>query len=154
MSEYVSRVVWKRDNQNFLDNGFSRGHVWQFDGGAEVPASSSPQILPAPYSVPEGVDPEEAFVAALFSCHMLFFLAIAASRGFIVDAYTDNAVGVMEKDSDGNLAMTRVTLRPRVTFSGDNEPSMDQLERMQHRSHERCFLANSVKTGVVTEIPA
>ncbi len=152
MSEYLARVVWKRDNQNFLDDQFSRGHIWQFDGGAEVPASSSPHVLPVPYSVEENVDPEEAFVAALSSCHMLFFLSVAANRGFTVDEYLDDAVGVMARDEGGKLAMTRVTLRPRVTFPDGAEPSREQLEKMHHRAHELCFIANSVKTEVVTEI--
>ncbi len=154
MSEYISRVVWRRGNQNFLDDQFSRGHVWQFDGGAEVPASSSPHVLPVPYSVAENVDPEEAFVAALSSCHMLFFLSIAARRGVTVDEYLDEAVGIMAKGEDGKLAMTRVTLRPRVVFPGGCAPTREQLERMHERSHELCFIANSVKTEVITEIRA
>lgn len=154
MSEYFSTVVWQRRNDEpFTDNHYSRGHRWLFDGGLEVPASSSPHIVPLPYSVAENVDPEEAFVASLSSCHMLFFLAIAAKRRFVVDEYRDEAVGVMEKGADGRMAMTRVTLRPRVSFSGERQPSREQLESMHHQSHEQCFIANSVKTEVVTEIP-
>ncbi|MFC6635104.1 OsmC family protein [Microbulbifer taiwanensis] len=152
MSEYFSTVLWRRDGENFTDNKYSRGHTWQFDGGLSVPASSSPHIVPLPFSVAENVDPEEAFVASLSSCHMLFFLAIAAKRKFVVDEYCDEALGVMEKADDGKMAMTRVTLRPRVTFSGDRQPTREQLERMHHQSHEQCFIANSVKTEVVTEI--
>ncbi|WP_308368160.1 MULTISPECIES: OsmC family protein [unclassified Microbulbifer] len=152
MSEYSSTILWWRNGQDFTDNRYSRGHVWQFDGGLEVPASSSPHVVPLPLSVAENVDPEEAFVAALSSCHMLFFLAIAAKRGFVVDQYRDEAVGVMEKDADGRMAMTRVTLRPQIEFSGDRQPSREQLEKIHHQSHEQCFIANSVKTEVVTEI--
>ncbi|SHF97999.1 Organic hydroperoxide reductase OsmC/OhrA [Microbulbifer donghaiensis] len=152
MSEYFSTVLWRREDATFTDNQYSRGHTWQFDGGLEVPASSSPHIVPLPYSVAENVDPEEAFVASLSSCHMLFFLAIAAKRGFVVDEYRDEALGVMEKSDGGKMAMTRVTLRPRITFSGEKQPSREQLETMHHQSHEQCFIANSVKTEVVTEI--
>ncbi|WHI50124.1 OsmC family protein [Microbulbifer sp. MLAF003] len=116
MSEYTSTVVWQRDNQIFTDNQYSRAHIWQFDGGLSVPASSSPHVVPIPYSVAENVDPEEAFVAALSSCHMLFFLAIAAKRGFVVDEYRDEAVGLMDTNKEGKLAMTKVTLRPLVRF--------------------------------------
>ncbi|WP_193165941.1 OsmC family protein [Microbulbifer hainanensis] len=152
MSEYFSTVLWCRDGAAFTDNQYSRAHKWLFDGGAEVAASSSPHIVPIPYSVSDNVDPEEAFVAALSSCHMLFFLAIAAKRGWVVDEYRDEAVGVMSKDADGRMAMTRVILRPQVVFSGDKQPTREQLERVHHQSHEQCFIANSVKTEVVTEI--
>lgn len=153
MSEYFARVLWQRGDQPFGDNRYSRGHLWQFDGGLEVPASSSPHIVPLPGSVAENVDPEEAFVASLSSCHMLFFLAIAARRGFVIDEYSDDAVGVMEKDERGRMSITRVTLRPQVRFSGEKVPSRAQLEKMHHQSHEQCFIANSVRSEVVTEIP-
>lgn len=153
MSEYFARVLWLRGDQDFTGNRYSRGHFWQFDGGLEVPASSSPHIVPLPHSVAENVDPEEAFVASLSSCHMLFFLAIAAKRGFVVDEYCDDAVGVMEKDERGRMSITRVTLRPHVRFSGEAEPSREQLETLHHQSHEQCFIANSVRSEVVTEIP-
>ncbi|MCO1334462.1 OsmC family protein [Microbulbifer sp. OS29] len=152
MSEYTSTVTWLRDEQIFSDNQYSRAHTWQFDGGLSVPASSSPHVVPIPYSVVENVDPEEAFVAALSSCHMLFFLSIAAKRGFIVDEYCDKALGVMENNEDGQMAMTKVTLRPLVRFSGDKQPNREQLEKIHHLSHKQCFIANSVKTDVVTEI--
>jgi organic hydroperoxide reductase OsmC/OhrA len=121
-------------------------------GGVTVQASSSPHIVPLPYSVEANVDPEEAFIASLSSCHMLFFLGIAAKRRFVVDSYLDNAVGVMDKVEDGNIEMTQITLRPNVTFSGEKQPTMEQLENMHHQSHEQCFLANSVKTEILTEI--
>jgi len=153
MSEYTARVSWKRaSTENYIDNNYSRGHQWSFDGGLNVPASSSPHVVPLPYSVEANVDPEEAFVASLSSCHMLFFLSIAAKRRYVVDSYTDNALGVMEKDKDGNYSMTRVTLYPKVGFSGDTEPSIEQLEKMHHQAHEQCFIANSVKTEVTTVV--
>ncbi|WP_323847214.1 OsmC family protein [Microbulbifer magnicolonia] len=152
MSEYFSTVLWRRHGEQFTDNKYSRGHSWHFDGGLTVPASASPHIVPLPYSVAENVDPEEAFIASLSSCHMLFFLAYAAKRGFVVDEYRDAAVGILEKTDGGKMAMTRVTLRPQVVFSGDKQPSREQLEQMHHQSHEQCFIANSVKTEVVTEL--
>ncbi len=155
MSKYYAKIVWNRgSDENYIDNKYSRGHEWSFDGGVTVPASSSPHVVPLPYSVEANVDPEEAFVASLSSCHMLFFLSIAAKRQFIIDGYIDNAIGVVEKDSDGKISMTKVTLRPEVNFSGDRQPSIEQLEKMHHQSHEQCFIANSVKTEVVTEIIA
>ncbi len=153
MSEHTAQVVWTRGaNEAFVDNQYSRGHEWLFDGGATVLASSSPHVVPLPYSVAEHVDPEEAFVASLSSCHMLFFLAIAAKKKSVVEQYTDNAFGVMENNSAGNMAMTRVTLRPYVKFSQANKPSIKQLERMHHLSHQQCFIANSVNTEIITQI--
>lgn len=153
MSEYFARVHWIRaKDEAYIDNQYSRSHEWHFDGGLTIPASASPQVVPLPWSVEANVDPEEAYVASLSSCHMLFFLSIAAKNKFVVDEYTDDAVGVMEKDSNGKLAMTRVTLRPQIKFSGDERPEHSQLEKMHHQSHEQCFIANSVKTEVLTEI--
>jgi len=153
MSEYFAKVNWLRaSDENYIDNKYSRGHEWRFDGGATVAASSSPHVVPLPYSVEANVDPEEAFVASLSSCHMLFFLSIAAKRKYVVDAYVDNAVGLMAEDDSGKISMTRVTLKPKVVFSGERQPSMAQLEKMHHQSHEQCFIANSVKAEIVTEI--
>jgi organic hydroperoxide reductase OsmC/OhrA len=153
MSDYFAIVSWqRRSEEQFIDNEYSREHSWKFDGGAIVPASPSPHIVPAPFSVAANVDPEEAFVASLASCHMLFFLAIAAARKLVVDEYIDNAVGVMEPDNEGRMAMTRVTLRPEIRFSGTKSPGRAQLQRMHHQAHEQCFIANSVKTEVTTEI--
>ena len=155
MSEYFSKVKWVRDSEEiYIDNKYSRAHEWGFDGGLTVKASSSPHVVPLPYSVEDNIDPEEAFVASLSSCHMLFFLSIAAKRKFIIDSYLDNAVGIMEKDDDGKISMTKVTLKPIVEFSGDRKPTLEQLKKMHHQSHEQCFIANSVKTKVVTEISA
>src|SRR5688572_26763269 len=108
MSEYTATVIWQRGDARFVDNRYSRAHEWRFDGGAIVPGSSSPHSVPVPLSDPRGVDPEEAFVASLSSCHMLWFLSIAAKRGFVVESYEDNAVGHLEKNESGRLAMTRV----------------------------------------------
>ena len=155
MSEYCAKVSWQRaSDESFSDNKYSRGHEWSFDGGLTIPASSSPHVVPLPYSVEANVDPEEAFVASLSSCHMLFFLFIAAKKRFVIDEYIDNAVGILEKDSDGRMAITRVTLRPQIKFSGERQPDHPELEKMHHDSHDQCFVANSVKTQVVTEILA
>ena len=148
MSEFTATIEWQRDGATFTDNRYSRGHSWRFDGGVEVPASSSPHSVRLPYSVAEAVDPEEAFVAALSSCHMLWFLSIAAKRGFAVERYRDEAVGIMARNAAGKLAMTQVTLRPVVTFCGDERPSAAEHAALHHEAHEECFIANSVKTEV------
>lgn len=153
MHQYEASIAWRRDGQVFIDNRYSRGHEWRFDGGAVVPASSSPHVVPLPMSVAANVDPEEALVAAVSSCHMLFFLSIAAKRGFVVDSYVDRAVGVMEKNSEGKIAMTRITLRPDIVFSGDRISTPQELDAIHHMSHEQCYIANSIKTEVVVEVP-
>lgn len=154
MSHYEATISWKRGDQSFLDDAYSRGHEWTFDGGLTVPASASPDIVPLPNSIAENVDPEEAFVASISSCHMLFFLSLAARRGFIVDQYVDAASGLMEKRPDGKTAMTRVVLRPEASYSGDNIPDRQQLDKLHHKAHELCFIANSVLTEIVVEIVA
>lgn len=151
MHTYKAVVTWNRGDQKFTDNRYSRGHAWRFDGGAEVPASSSPYVVPVPISVAANVDPEEAFVAAVSSCHMLFFLNIAAKGGFVIDRYEDSASGVMEKNAEGRIAMTRITLRPHIAFGGERHPTADEIARMHHESHEQCFIANSIKTEVNVE---
>lgn len=150
MSTYSATVKWqRREDEAYLDNQYCRGHEWIFDGGVTVPASSSPSVVPVPMSVEANVDPEEAFIAALSSCHMLFFLAIAAKKKFVVDAYVDEAFGVIEKTAEGKMAMTRVTLQPRAIFSGDKQPAQEELDRIHHLAHKNCFIANSVKSEVV-----
>ena len=145
-------IAWQRDaGAAFTDNRYSRAHVWRFDGGAEVPASSSPHIVPLPMSDPAGVDPEEAFVASLASCHMLWFLSLAAEQGWSVDAYEDAASGVLGRNAQGKLAMTVVTLHPRVVFGGDPPPAREAVDALHHRAHEACFIANSVLTDVRCE---
>ncbi|MGD8112730.1 OsmC family protein [Vibrio sp. TRT 17S01] len=153
MSEYTAVVSWQRQAaETFTDNKYSRAHQWEFDGGVIVPASASPHIVPLPLSVEENVDPEEAFIAALSSCHMLVFLSIAAKRNYVVEQYVDSAVGVLEPDENGKTAVTKVALRPSIHFSGERKPTYEQLEKMHHVAHENCFIANSVKTDVTTEI--
>ena len=154
MSKHTATVHWTRGDQKFTDNRYSRRHVWRFDGGIEVPGSSSPHSVPLPYSSAEAVDPEEAFVAAISSCHMLWFLSIAAKREHRIDAYTDEAEGRMEKDADGRMAMTRVVLRPRTVFGGVNVPSSADIAVMHDEAHHECFIANSVRTAIVVEPPS
>jgi organic hydroperoxide reductase OsmC/OhrA len=149
--EYQARVHWVRGDAPFIDKRYSRGHSWRFDGGVEVPASSSPHVVRVPLSVEAAVDPEEALIAALSSCHMLFFLDFAATARWRVDEYTDDAVGVMGKNAAGKTAMLRVALRPRVRFSGDKRPSAEDIAQLHHRAHEECFIANSVTTEVSVE---
>jgi organic hydroperoxide reductase OsmC/OhrA len=148
---YRATVLWQRGDQPFTDNKYTRGHVWRFDEGVEVPASSSPSVVPG-YSVAAAVDPEEAFVASLSSCHMLFFLSFAARAGFRIDRYEDAAVGEMAKNQAGKLYVAKVTLNPRIVFSGDKRPSEADIAALHHRSHEECFIASSVKTEVVTAV--
>jgi organic hydroperoxide reductase OsmC/OhrA len=151
MAEYRARVEWSRDGAVFRDNRYSRGHRWLFDGGIEVPASSSPHVVPLPMSVEAAVDPEEAFVASLSSCHMLWFLSLAAKRGFVVERYRDEAIGTLAKDASGKLAMTRVTLRPDIRFGGDTTPTPAETVGLHQEAHESCFIARSVKTDVRCE---
>jgi organic hydroperoxide reductase OsmC/OhrA len=152
VAAHTATVVWQRGEQKFTDSAYSRAHQWQFDGGATVAASASPHVVPLPMSVAENVDPEEAYVAALASCHMLFFLSIAAKRGYLVDTYTDAATGYVEKNEQGREAVTKVVLEPKVSFSGDKVPTLEQLENMHHKSHDLCFIANSVRTEVITRV--
>ena len=151
MGEYKSVVIWNRDGAPFIDNRYTRGHRWLFDGGVEVPASSSPHVVPVPLSVTAAVDPEEALVVSLSSCHMLWFLSIAAKRGFVVESYRDEAVGVMSKDVAGKMSMTLVTLHPETQFFGNKRPTKEELDVMHHEAHDQCYIANSVKTEVRCE---
>lgn len=150
-SDYGAEVLWQRGEQNFLDNRYSRRHLLRFDGGVEVAGSSSPHVVPVPFSDAAAVDPEEAFVASLSSCHMLWFLAIAGKQGFCVDRYHDQARGQMSANAAGKLFIARVTLRPAVQFSGTCLPSREQIAQMHHQAHEECFIANSVRTEVRCE---
>jgi organic hydroperoxide reductase OsmC/OhrA len=149
--EHHARVHWERGSARFTDNRYSRGHSWHFDGGVEVPASSSPHVVRTPMSVEAAVDPEEALVAALSSCHMLWFLSLAAHAGFTVDEYTDDAAGLMGRNASGRTAMVRVTLRPRTSFAGERLPGRAELTQLHARAHEECFIANSVTTEVRVE---
>ncbi len=151
MTPYIAQILWLRGEQNFLDNRYSRKHLLRFDGGVEVPGSSSPHVVPLPMSDAAAVDPEEAFVASLASCHMLWFLSIAGNRRFRVDRYFDAASGIMEKNAAGKFVMSVVTLRPDVRFSGEVLPTREQIDEMHQQAHEECFIANSVKTEVRCE---
>jgi len=151
MSHYTAETLWERKDADFLDNRYSRRHLLRFDGGLEVPGSSSPSVVPVPMSDASALDPEEAFVSSLSSCHMLWFLTMAVKRKFRVDRYRDLATGVMEKNAEGRVAMTVVTLHPEVTFSGAHQPSREELAKLHHDAHEACFIANSVKTEVRCE---
>jgi len=148
---HTATVVWERGDAAFVDNRYSRRHVIRFDGGAQMPGSSSPTVVKAPYSDPAAVDPEEMFIASLSSCHMLWFLSLAAAEKFRVDRYEDEAEGVMEKNAEGKMAVTRVTLRPKVVCSGDKMPGAGDLDRLHHKAHEECFIASSVRTDVRCE---
>ncbi len=147
--EHLVQVRWSRAGAAFLDNRYSRAHTWQFDGGLTVPASSSPSVVPLPFSNAEAVDPEEAFVASVSSCHMLWFLSLAAKKGFVIDSYVDNAVGEMAKNGDGKLAVTRVTLRPKIEFTGESVPSPADIRALHHAAHEECFIASSIRSEIV-----
>ncbi len=151
MINHQAVIEWSRHGEKFIDNRYSRGHRWRFDGGVDVPASSSPHVVPVPMSVRAAVDPEEAFVASLSSCHMLWFLSIAARRGFVVESYRDEAIGVMAKDASGKIAMTQVTLRPDVRLAGDKQLTDEELAAIHHEAHDECFIARSVKTEVRCE---
>jgi len=144
---YKATVAWNRNDQNFIDNKYSRAHQWHFDGGAKIEASASPHIVPLPYSVEENIDPEEAFIASLSSCHMLFFLSIAAKKNLVVDSYKDNANGLLEKGAEGKMAMTLVTLNPLISYSG-KQPTPEEVQKIHHLAHQQCFIANSVKTTI------
>ncbi|MEO7936288.1 MAG: OsmC family protein [Dokdonella sp.] len=151
MSDHLATISWQRHDADFLNDRYSRAHRWLFDGGAEVAASSSPHVVPLPMSDAAAVDPEEAFVASLSSCHMLWFLSIARKRGYVVERYRDDAVGVMAKNASGKHAMTLVTLRPAVAFLGDKQPDLPQLDALHEAAHAQCFIANSVLTEVRCE---
>jgi organic hydroperoxide reductase OsmC/OhrA len=148
--EYVADVVWTRDPAvPFKNDRYSRAHEWRFDGGVTVVGSSAPTSVPAPLSRPDAVDPEEAVVAAASACHMLFFLAFAAKRGFTIDSYADHAVGVMTKNERGKLFLSRITLSPKIVFSGDNRPTASEIAELHHRAHEECYIANSLRAEMV-----
>lgn len=148
MSSHTAAVEWVRRGAAFTDNRYSRAHQWAFDGGASVPASSSPHVVRVPLSDPANVDPEEAYVAALSSCHMLWFLGLAASAGYVVDSYRDHCEGHMTRAADGGEWMSSLELRPAVAFSGTNMPDAAAVEQLHHDAHAKCFLARSVKTDI------
>jgi organic hydroperoxide reductase OsmC/OhrA len=152
MSEHTATVRWQRESgADFAHNRYSRAHEWHFDGGAVVPASASPSVVRVPLADPAGVDPEEAFVAALASCHMLWFLSLAAEHGHVVDTYEDAAVGTLGRNAAGQEWVADVVLRPRIVFGGENTPDAAAVETLHHLAHERCFIANSVKSAIRIE---
>lgn len=150
MSEHRARIVWSRQTPDFNYDTYNRDHVWHIDGGVDIPASGAPEFK----GHHDRCDPERALVAALSSCHMLTFLAIAARKRFVADAYEDQASGVMTKNAKGKLWVSHVTLRPRVTFSGEKQPSKDEIDQMHHAAHENCFIALSVLTEITIEAQA
>jgi organic hydroperoxide reductase OsmC/OhrA len=151
MADHHATIHWQRGEQPFSDRCYSRRHELHFDGGAVVPGSSSPHSVRLPFSDPSAVDPEEAFVASLSSCHMLWFLDLACRAGWVVDDYRDAAVGRMDRNTEGRMAMTLVTLRPQVRFGGARRPDPAEIERLHHAAHDECYIANSVRTTVRCE---
>jgi organic hydroperoxide reductase OsmC/OhrA len=149
MAEYRARILWTRQSsERFVDSRYSRAHSWEFDGGVTAPASSAVSSVPLPYSKPENVNPEEAFVAAISSCHMLTFLYLAAKESFVVDSYDDLAVGTMTRNSKGRLSVSSVRLTPKIMFSGTLSPADAVMDRLHHAAHEECYIANSVLTAI------
>lgn len=151
MSEHKATIIWKGNPAEFQKRRYSREHTWEFDGGAKVQASSSPSVVPVPLSNAAAVDPEEAFVASVASCHMLWFLHLARDKGFVVESYTDEAVGHMAKNSEGAFWISTIKLKPKIHFAGDKSPTPEELHALHHSSHEKCFIANSIKTEVTVE---
>ena len=151
MSEHKAIISWKRTSPDFLKGKYSREHHWKFDGGLTIPASPSPSVVPSPYSNPAHVDPEEAYVASISSCHMLTFLFIASRQGFQVDSYEDEAIGAMTKNEKGASWVSSVTLNPKIFYSGEKLPTPTDEEHLHHLAHEQCFIANSVKTEVTVK---
>jgi len=149
MAEHKATIFWQGGTEDFLKGRFSREHTWTFDGGATVTASAAPSVVPPPLSNPAGVDPEEAFVASLASCHMLTFLFLAQRKGIQVERYEDEAVGTMTKGENGVPWMSRITLQPRVTYGGDKHPTREEEAQLHQQAHHYCYIANSIKTEVV-----
>lgn len=151
MTTYTATITWERGDQVFSDGKYSRAHMVGFDGGVSIAGSSSPAVVREPLSRADAADPEEMFVASLSMCHMLFFLDFARKGGFVVDHYVDVAEGVMAKDARGKIALTQVTLKPRITWSGAKTPNAEDIAHLHNESHEACFIANSFRGEVVVE---
>ena len=151
MSEHKATIRWKRTSPDFLAGRYSREHTWTFDGGVTVSASPSPSVVPAPLSNPAFVDPEEAYVASVSSCHMLTFLFLASRQGFQVDSYEDEAVGTMTKNEQGVPWVSTISLHPKIAYGGAKMPSPADERRLHHHAHEQCYIANSVKTRITVE---
>jgi len=151
MSEHKATIRWTHSRGDFLKGTYSREHTWTFDGGATVPASPSPSAVPKQYGNEANVDPEEAFVASISSCHMLTYLFVASRAGFEIASYEDEAVGTMTKNERGATWVSSVELRPRIVYRGDKRPSKADEDRLHHLAHEQCFIANSVKTSIAVK---
>lgn len=151
MNQHAATVRWIRNGPDFLQRRYSREHTWIFDGGLSVPASASPHNVPAPWSSATAVDPEEAYIASVSSCHMLWFLHVACDAAFTVDEYEDAAMGIMSRNENGTPWVSRITLRPRISWSGDRQPSASEVAELHHLAHEQCFIAASIKTEVIVE---
>jgi organic hydroperoxide reductase OsmC/OhrA len=149
VGNHSATISWTSDGE-FRSGRYSRSHEWSFDGGAMVSGSSSPSVVPEPMSDPSAVDPEEALIASASSCHMLWFLSLAQKAGFDVQSYRDEAVGTMGRDERGRIAITRISLRPEIAFSGP-APSDEEVARLHHEAHEKCFIANSLRSEIVVE---
>jgi len=150
MSTYTAKIIWKSDSpETFTKNRYTRGHSWEFDDGVTVPASSSPHAVRLPYSVEAAVDPEEALVAAVSSCHMLTFLWLAATAGFNIESYEDNAVGEMTAMGDGRQWVSTITLDPQIAWTGDKLPTAEDIAHLHHEAHEKCYIANSIRSKIV-----
>jgi organic hydroperoxide reductase OsmC/OhrA len=151
MSEHSATILWQNTGPDFLSRRYSRAHTWRFDGGTEIPASPSPHIVPTPWSTPANVDPEEAFVASVASCHMLWFLHVCVDSGFEAASYEDNAVGELTGNLEGRLWISRIRLRPSVLWKDSKQPRPDQVARLHQQAHAECFIANSIKTAILIE---
>lgn len=151
MSTHRATVEWKKEG-DFARKKYLRTHRWKFDGGIEVKAAASPSVVRKPWTVDDAVDPEEAFIASVSSCHMLTFLFLAANDGFVAESYVDEAEGLLANEGGGQW-ITEIVLRPRIEFSGEKRPSEKELEELHHRAHEGCFIARSVKTHIRVEAP-
>jgi len=151
MSEHRATIRWENKGPDFLKGKYSREHTWTFDGGVTVNASASPSVVRVPYSNPAHVDPEEAFVAAVSSCHMLTFVYLASRQGFQVDNYVDEAVGLVTKNENGVPWVSSIRLKPQISYGGQKLPTSADEERLHHQAHEQCFIANSVKTNITVE---
>jgi organic hydroperoxide reductase OsmC/OhrA len=153
MASHCATIYWKHTGDDFLKRQYSREHSWSFDGGLSVRASASPHVVPPPWSNPAAIDPEEAFVASVSSCHMLWFLHVACDAALVVESYEDQALGMMTPNAGGVPWISRITLRPQVTWGGDRPPTRTEEEHLHHLAHEQCFIAASIKTEVIVETP-
>jgi len=151
MSEHKATIIWNRTGPDFVAGKYSRQHSWTFDGGITLPASASPSVVPPPWSNPAYVDPEEAFVAAVSSCHKLTFLFLASQQGFLVDSYHDEAVGMISRNERGAQWVSLIRLRPQITYSGDKRPTPTDEQHLHHLAHEQCFIANSIDSKIEVE---